>query len=103
MQESDPNYAQHFKTMLDTIQKVNPTLPVQQANQQAKAATDAAPAYTTDTTFYRITVILLGSIVLTVVIGSFLLIGTSHTPTDGIIAVGSAAAGGLVGIFSTKK
>jgi hypothetical membrane protein len=52
-----------------------------------------------DPWIYRIVVIVLGIVVLSVVIGGVLLAIASKEVPQGILAIGSAAAGGLVGLL----
>jgi len=63
-------------------------------------STDIVPVYSTDPWIYRVVVGVLGLVVLVVVVGGILLafFGGKDVP-QGILAIGSAAAGGLVGLL----
>ena len=63
---------------------------------------NAVSVISTDPWIYRVVVCVLGLVVLAVVIGGLLLAIISPTAKDvpqGILAIGSAAAGGLVGLL----
>ncbi len=65
-------------------------------------STNVVSMISTDPWIYRVVVCVLGLVVLVVVIGGILLALISPTVKDvpqGILAIGSAAAGGLVGLL----
>lgn len=62
--------------------------------------TRAVPQFSTDPWIYRMVVGVLGLVVLAVVIGGILLqLAVAKDIPQGILAIGSAAAGGLVGLL----
>ena len=63
-------------------------------------STENVPQYSTDPWIYRVVVAVLGLVMLAVVIGGLLLavLSVKDMP-QGILAIGSAAAGGLVGLL----
>ncbi len=63
-------------------------------------ASQAVPQFSTDPWIYRMVVIVLGLVVLVVVIGGIILqLLVAKDIPQGILAIGSAAAGGLVGLL----
>jgi hypothetical protein len=73
------------------------------AEAEKEGAIEAEEAYQRDKAFYRIAVALLGIAGLAVITGSTYLFAIGEDPSDGLIAIGSAAIGGLVGIFNKGK
>lgn len=63
-------------------------------------AVKAAPAYTSDRLLYRIAVGVLGALTLIAAIGSIVLVSLGKTTPEVLVALGSAAAGALVGLFA---
>jgi hypothetical protein len=96
--------ALYYHDASERILKEQPGISGKELDEQARAEAEKKQlAYEEDKWFYRILIILLAGVVLTVVIGSFVIIATGHDTTDGIIAIGSAAVGALVGIFATTN
>jgi hypothetical protein len=64
------------------------------------AAAPRAVEFSSDPWIYRIVVVVLGLVVLLVVIGGIILaLTTGKDVPQGVLAIGSAAAGGLVGLL----
>lgn len=89
--------------VLDTISKSAPNISFVDANKIADEVVKSVPIYTQDKWFYRGVAISLAVIVGIVLVGGIILIGTGHEMSEAMIALGSAAVGGLVGIFATSK
>jgi hypothetical protein len=88
--------------VLDAIRKIDQTMSIQKANEIA-AEVAKEPIYFQDKWFYRSVAIGLVAIVLIVVIGCLAILYNDKDISDALIALGSAAVGGLVGIFATNK
>ncbi|MEZ5336499.1 MAG: hypothetical protein R2741_15415 [Methanolobus sp.] len=103
----EENFPKNFNKVARTILEENPSKPVEEviaeATEEAKKVTKEQAVYIYDKEFYRVAIWFLGLIVLAVVIGGLFLTYFDKSPTDGIIAIGSAAVGAIVGIFSTSK
>ena len=54
----------------------------------------------TDPFAYRTVVIILGTVILVVVLGGIILTAISKTLPEGVLAIGSAGIGGLVGLLA---
>ena len=73
------------------------------AKAEEEGKISGTQAWEKDKTFFRIAVWLLGIAGFLVIIGVVYLCAIGKNPSDGLIAIGSAAIGGLVGIFTTTK
>jgi hypothetical protein len=63
-------------------------------------ATQPVPEYESDPVIYRIVVGVLGALVIIVALGAFvLMMFDGKDVTQGVLALGSAAVGGLVGVL----
>lgn len=61
---------------------------------------EPVPAQTVDPLLYRMVVAALGLALLLMVIGGLVLAGMGKAIPDGLIALGAASAGGLVGLLA---
>jgi hypothetical protein len=103
MTKTSPDRSFQYKIAMDAIKEASPSVSLVEADKAVTKTLDQAPAFTGDIWFYRGVAIGLVSIVLLVLIGGILLSGTGHTLDTAFVAVGSAAVGGLVGIFAVNK
>jgi hypothetical protein len=91
-------------TFRKAIEDLDPKTPLSEAVQKAtKEANEVQPAWFNDVKFFRYAVLGLIIITLVVIVCSTIVIGLGETPVDGLIAIGSAAVGALVGIFSRPQ
>jgi hypothetical protein len=77
--------------------KANPLPELEKLRSDAVMAT---PAYYGDRMLYRIAVLVLGSLALLAALGSLILAYVGKTIPEGLVALGSAAGGALVGLFA---
>ncbi|OPY31259.1 MAG: hypothetical protein A4E32_01709 [Methanomassiliicoccales archaeon PtaU1.Bin124] len=96
-------YQVQYQIAKEGIRKSNPDIDEASLDKAANVATEQILAYQNDTEFYRRLIMYLTIIVLVVVVGTMVLLGMGKDSNDGLIAIGSAAVGALVGIFSTSK
>ena len=81
--------------------KSDPIPELEKLSAEAKEAVPPPPppAYLGDVWLYRIAVSVLGSLTLIAAIGSIILVAAGRTTPEVLVALGSAAIGGLVGLF----
>jgi hypothetical protein len=87
--KADPNRIDQLKQ--------NPIAEIEKLSNEAKGK---VPAYTGDVLLYRIAVTVLGALALLAVLGGLILALGNRTVPEGVVAIGSAAAGALVGLFA---
>jgi hypothetical protein len=68
----------------------------------AQEVDSGRPVYWGDTWVYRVAVIILGALALIAAIGSLALVYVDKSTPEVLVALGSAAAGALVGLFATS-
>ena len=61
------------------------------------------PAYYEDETFYRLALMILGSIILVTLVGTIYLAAIAIAIPEGLIAIGSTAVGAFVGLFASSN
>jgi len=78
--------------------KADPIPELEKLSTEAKEAVPP-PAYLGDVWLYRIAVSVLGLLTLIAALGSIILVAAGRTTPEVLVALGSAAIGGLVGLF----
>jgi hypothetical protein len=78
--------------------KTDPIPVLQETAARAEAETE--PVYPGDRLLYRIAVSVLGALTLTAALGSIALVLAGKTVPEVLVALGSTAAGALVGLFA---
>lgn len=77
--------------------------PVVELPKVIKEIAENQPVYVKDKLLYRIVVISLAAVVLITLIGLILLAAMGKTIPEGMVALGSAAVGGLAGLVAAPK
>lgn len=95
----------HINSIVKEVVQTN--IPNATTEQKEKIANEVkekvASIFHQDRWFYRGVMLSLAAVAIIVVFGSILMTSTGHTIDTAIVAIGSAAVGGLVGIFTATE